>query len=65
MDRRHTGTTRKETDARLLQEMAGMFAARPFQPHPLLRNGHVQTLAGWAWPRRLREHPDEIRLFEV
>jgi predicted alpha/beta-fold hydrolase len=31
----------------------------------LLRNGHAQTLAGWAWPRRLRDHPDEIRLFEV
>ena len=65
MDRRHTGTTRKETDARLLQEIAGMIAARPFRPRPLLRNGHAQTLAGWAWPRRLRDHPDEIRLFEV
>ena len=65
MDRRHTGTTREETDARLLQEIAGMIAARPFRPRPLLRNGHAQTLAGWAWPRRLRDHPDEIRLFEV
>ena len=42
-----------------------MIAARPFRPRPLLRNGHAQTLAGWAWPRRLRDHPDEIRLFEV
>ena len=65
MDRRYTGTTREETDSRLLQEIAGMLAARPFRPHPLLRNGHAQTLAGWAWPRRLRDHPDEIRLFEV
>ena len=65
VDRRHTGTIREETDARLLQEIAGMLAARPFRPHPLLRNGHAQTLAGWAWPRRLRDHPDEIRLFEV
>ncbi|CAA9450723.1 MAG: Hydrolase, alpha/beta fold family [uncultured Rubrobacteraceae bacterium] len=42
-----------------------MLAARPFLPHPLLRNGHAQTLAGWAWPRRQRDHPDETRLFEV
>jgi hypothetical protein len=65
VDRRHTGTTREETDARLLQEIAGLIAARPFRPRPLLRNGHAQTLAGWAWPRRLRDHPDEIRLFEL
>jgi predicted alpha/beta-fold hydrolase len=42
-----------------------MLAVRPFRPYPLLRNGHAQTLAGWAWPRRLRYHPDEVRLFEV
>ncbi len=65
MDRRYTRTIREETDARLLQEIAGMIAARPFRPPPLLRNGHAQTLAGWAWPRRPRYHPDEIRLFEV
>ena len=38
---------------------------KPFLPHPLLRNGHAQTLAGWAWPRRLPAPPDEPRLFEV
>ena len=65
MNRDHTGTTRKETDARLLQKAEDMLAARPFRPHPLLGNGHAQTLAGWAWPRRIRNHPDEIRLFEV
>ncbi len=37
-----------------------------FQPHPLFRGGHAQTVAGWAWPRRFRAHPaDETRLFEV
>ncbi len=65
VDRRYTRTIREETDARLLQEIAGMLAVRPFRPHPLLRNGHAQTLAGWAWPRRLRDHPDETRHFEV
>ena len=65
VDRRHTRTIREETDARLLQEIVGMLAVRPFRPYPLLRNGHAQTLAGWAWPRRLRYHPDEVRLFEV
>ena len=65
VDRRRTGTTREETDTRLLQKVASMLAARPFRPHPLLCNGHAQTLAGWAWPRRLRDYPDETRLFEV
>jgi predicted alpha/beta-fold hydrolase len=65
VDQRHTGNTREEMDARLLQEFASILTARPFRPHPLLRNGHTQTLAGWAWPRRLRDHPDETRLFEV
>ncbi|QIN80074.1 alpha/beta fold hydrolase [Rubrobacter marinus] len=42
--------------------------ARPFRPHPLLRNGHAQTLAAWAWPGRVRAEEnrgDESRLFEV
>lgn len=57
MDRRDTGT---ETEARLLRELS----AKPFRP--LLRNGHAQTIAGWAWPRRSRAHvSDEARLFEV
>jgi len=31
-----------------------------------LRNGHGQTLARWAWPRRYRDaREDETRLFEV
>ena len=48
------------------REAAVAVAARPFRPHPLLRGGHAQTVAGWAWPRRFRPHPaDEARLFEV
>src|SRR5215210_3458722 len=65
VDRRHTETTREVTDASLLREVASMLAARPFRPHPLLRNGHAQTLASWAWPRCLRDYLDETRLFEV
>ena len=43
-------------------------SAHPFRPHPLLRNGHAQTLAAWAWPGRVRPDEtrgEETRLFEV
>jgi len=40
-------------------------AAEPFRPHPLLANGHAQTLARWAWPRTHPVPPDGARLFEV
>ena len=43
----------------------GLLAAEPFRPHPLLANGHAQTIARWAWPRRYRAYSDESRLFEV
>lgn len=48
-----------------LRGIARGIAAEPFLPHPLLRNGHVQTVARWAWPRRYRAHADGVRLFEV
>jgi predicted alpha/beta-fold hydrolase len=51
-----------------LRLAARVLAAKPFEPHPLLRNGHAQTLAGLAWPRGFRpsSHPeDEARLFEI
>jgi len=48
-----------------LREVARVLAAEPFLPHPLLRNGHAQTLARWAWPRLYRAHGDGVRLFEV
>ncbi len=38
---------------------------KPFLSHPLLRNGHAQTLAALAWPRHLPASPDEPRLFKV
>ncbi|MEK6279901.1 MAG: alpha/beta fold hydrolase [Acidobacteriota bacterium] len=51
----------------LLARTAQSFADHPFIPHPIFRNGHAQTLAAFAWPRRYRfESPqDEERIFEV
>jgi uncharacterized protein len=50
-----------------LSEVAQVFAGKPFEPHPVFRGGHAQTLVSFAWPRRFRLRPtdDEIRLFEV
>ncbi|CAN5588261.1 alpha/beta fold hydrolase [soil metagenome] len=50
-----------------LSEVAGVFARKPFEPHPIFRGGHAQTLASFAWPRRFRHRArsDEDRLFEV
>ena len=66
MDRRDAATGRGEDNALLARGVAEMIAASPFWPHPLLRGGHTQTLAGWSWPRGFRARPpDEARLFEV
>jgi len=50
-----------------LSDTAGVFAGKPFKPHPLFSSGHAQTLASFFWPRhfRLQSHIDEERLFEV
>ena len=58
----------EKPSAVLARQAAGALAARPFHPHRLLQNGHAQTLAGYAWPRRfrLRAHlRDEARLFAL
>lgn len=54
-------------DARaVFGEAARRISSETFRPHPLLRNGHAQTLARWAWPRRYRDaRGDGTRLFEV
>jgi predicted alpha/beta-fold hydrolase len=36
-----------------------------FEPHPLLRNGHVMTIAGVYWPRSFGLPPAEERMFRV
>ena len=49
-------------------EIARLFATKPFVPHPLLRSGHAQTIAGYGWPRRFHlraHHMDEARLFQT
>lgn len=50
-----------------LANVAKAFASSPFKPHSVFRNGHAQTIAAYAWPRRFRfaSHRDEERLFEV
>jgi predicted alpha/beta-fold hydrolase len=55
-----------------LGDLADVLSARPFEPHPLLKGSHAQTVAGWAWPRPWRRKAlrrahtmDEERLFEV
>jgi predicted alpha/beta-fold hydrolase len=51
----------------LLSQTARTFTANQFTVHRLFRNGHAQTLAAYAWPRRIRFYSerDEERLFEV
>lgn len=61
-------TTPNADQARaLFARAARTFALKPFTPHPLFRNGHAQTIAAYAWPRRFRfaSETDEERLFEV
>ena len=50
-----------------LTRVARVFAANSFQPHRLFKNGHAQTIAAYAWPRRFRfaSERDQERLFEV
>jgi hypothetical protein len=50
-----------------LAKVAAAFASHPFKPHSLFQNGHAQTLAAFAWPRRrrFRSVDDEERLFQV
>jgi predicted alpha/beta-fold hydrolase len=55
-----------------LDDGAKLISGIPFEPHPLLKSGHAQTVAGWAWPRPWRPRTlrrvrtmDEERLFKV
>ena len=57
MDRHNTETSEDRGDPAPVID--------PFSSHSLLRNGHAQTLAALAWPRRLPTALDEPRLFEV
>jgi len=63
------GITQQVSSPSYLLEIARALESRPFRPHPLFTNGHAQTLAGYAWPRRaLLRGPlpaDQERTFEV
>jgi predicted alpha/beta-fold hydrolase len=50
-----------------LARVAEVFAARPFEPHPVFTGGHAQTLAAFAWPRRrkLKAVRDQERIFQT
>ena len=52
-----------------LDVIARQLGERAFKPHPLFVNGHAQTLAAYAWPRRfslVRTHrADQERIFMV
>ena len=63
------GTPRVTVDkARDFLAHAGkIFEAKPFNAHRVFSGGHAQTLASYAWPRRLRlrAEVDEERFFQV
>lgn len=50
-----------------LAKVARAFEGNPFKPHRLFQNGHAQTLAAFAWPRRrrFRSADDEERYFQI
>jgi predicted alpha/beta-fold hydrolase len=50
-----------------LEKVARAFERKPFKPHRLFQNGHAQTLAAFAWPRRrrFRSVDDEERFFQI
>lgn len=51
-----------------LADIARQLGARPFEPHPLFRTAHAQTIAAHLWPRRFlfrTARHDEARMFEV
>src|SRR5215510_10746400 len=59
-------TSSEDAVKQFLAEVAHAFAGKPFKP--VVKGGHLQTLAGYAWPRvyRTQRPPvDEDRLFEV
>src|SRR5205807_6624273 len=50
----------------LAYKRTARFRARPFDPHPLLRNPHLATVAAAYWPRDFASLPPATnRLFEV
>jgi predicted alpha/beta-fold hydrolase len=50
-----------------LKRVAQLFEAKAFRPHRMFRGGHAQTLAAFAWPRRIKFKSvrDQERLFQT
>ena len=42
-----------------------LYDKKPFEPHPLLKNGHLMTIAAAFWRRRFELPPAEPRQFQV
>src|SRR4030095_12054833 len=62
------GAPQKLEKARVLLARARRaFDGKSFEPRSIFRNGHAQTIAAYAWPRKFRfaSERDEERLFEV
>jgi uncharacterized protein len=51
----------------LLSSAKAGFSLNPFNPHPVFRGGHAQTLAAYAWPRQhqFQSAQDEERVFDT
>jgi hypothetical protein len=68
-DQNASQTLAQEDVRHPLCEIRRVLEEKPFRPHPLFSNGHAQTLAAYAWPRRsslLRTHRADVeRIFEV
>jgi predicted alpha/beta-fold hydrolase len=66
---RKSKTAQEDAFRAQLAKIKRAFASKPFTPHSLFRNGHAQTLAAYAWPRRKRllraHHADQARMFEI
>ena len=57
-----------EHSSALIEQLARELRAKPFVPHRIFSNGHLQTLSAYFWPGRFRLRDltgDEERLFQV
>jgi predicted alpha/beta-fold hydrolase len=60
--------TQKNIPEEKLKAIRNSLADKTFRPHPLFRNGHAQTVAAYAWPKRAPQtevESGEERLFTV
>lgn len=68
MDKQNEQAVKLSRTQNFLARVSEAFGRNPFKPIRLFRNGHAQTLAAFAWPRRRRYRSaanDEARLLRV